>query len=209
MWISRNALAGVAVAFLTACGGSSSLVWEDFDRTYLSIEARDGFVRSDDVVWVTGGGPGVGDTSSNDAVRMLYSFETGGISDDAVVESAFLRVYQEGVDGNPYGDLGNLIVDHVQIGADLDATDYAGNTLVSDVGTLSSSAAEAWKVVDVTAMVQADVTANRTYSEFRLRFSTGTDSDGSFDFAALNDGADSRGTGHIPQLVISYRAPRL
>jgi len=209
MSMARISLVIVALVFVGSCGGGSSLAWEHFDRTYLSLEPRDGFVRSDGVAIAVGGGPGVGDNVINVSVRMFYSFETGGISDDAVVESAFLRVYQEATLGSPYADLGDLVVDHVQIGADLDSGDYDGGTLASNIGTLSDDATPEWKAIDVTALVQSDVTANRMYSEFRLRFTVGTNGDASNDAVLLNDGADSSGSGNVPELVISYRAPRL
>lgn len=200
------------VALFAACGGGSSLVWEDHDRTYLSLDDRDGFVLSDGTAETLGGGPAIGDADlfvNGLAGCVIYSFETGGISDDAVVESATLRVYQESVQGSPYTDLGDLVVDHVQIGSGLDGADYGGGTLASNVGTLSTTPALAWKTVDVTALVQADVTAGRLYTEFRLRFTTPSDTDNALDLVGVNDGADSLGSSHVPELVVSYRAPRL
>lgn len=201
-------LAGVALA---ACGGSSGAAWETFDRTYASVAARDGYMSE------TGFGlpearTFAGDIDgllAGDGIAAVYCFETGGISDNAIVESAVLRVYQEELEGAPYPSLGHVVVDHIQIGASVDVDDYDGGTITSNIGTLSTTAALEWKTADVTAAVQNDVSANRLYSEFRIRFTLDSNGNGDNDMMIANDGEDSQGSGRIPQLVVRYRAPRL
>lgn len=194
----------------TACGGASSSAWEDFDRSYPSVGARDGYISASGfslgVRTFAGDIDGIID---GDGVVSFYCFETGGISDTAIVESAVLRVYQEEREGTPYTWLGSVVVDHVQIGDGIDVNDYDGGTITPNIGTLSTTAANEWKTVDVTAAVQNDVSANRQYSEFRVRFTTDSNTNEDNDMIIANDGEDSYGSGRIPQLVVSYRAPRL
>lgn len=197
---------------LAGCGGGSGPLWEEFDRTYTSLDDRDGFVRSDGFVGIADGGPGVGDVdhiANGMSARMIYCFETSGISSTAEILEATLYVYQEALGGSPYTGHGDLVVDHVDVGPGLDSGDYAGNTRASNIGTLSASAALEWKTLDVRDQVQINVSNGHAYSEFRLRFQTDSDTDGAPDFVMLNDGADTFGSGHVPYLVVRYRAPRL
>lgn len=196
----------------SACGGGGSdLAWEDHDRTYTSVPDRDGYIWKSGFLHTSarlyaGDNDGLIDA---DAISSVLCFDTGGIGDGAVIESAVLRVYQEDHQGSPYSKIGNLVVDHVTIGADVSLDDYDGGNITANIGTLSTTAVEEWKTLDVTAAVQNDVTANRPRSEFRIRFSTESNDDNVSDFVIANDGEDSEGTGNLPQLVVSYRSPRL
>lgn len=195
-----------------ACGGGGSdLAWEDHDRTYTSVPDRDGYIWKSGFLH-TSARLFAGDNDgliNNDAIASVLCFETGGIADSAVIESATLRVYQERVQGSPYSKIGNLVVDHVDLGEDVSLDDYDGGNITRNIGTLSTTTAEEWKTLDVTAAVQANVSANRARSEFRLRFSTEANGDNISDHMVANDGDDTEGSGNLPQLVVSYRSPRL
>jgi hypothetical protein len=111
---------------------------------------------------------------------------------------------QAAVTGLPYA-LGNVLVDHVDIGAALDATDYAAVALLANVGTLSTDAVLTVKFLDVKAEVLADIAAARTTSDFRLRFPATTDGDGLIDSVHFEDMENNIGTGAYPELVIVYK----
>ena len=173
----------------------------------LSTAGLDGYVRSDGNSGTTGGPAITGDL---DAVvpavgfRQFYSFDLSSLPAGSNITSATLRLYQASLGGNPYVDLGNVIVDHVDYGAALGAAAYNVTALASNVGVLSSDATIAYKTLVVTARVQADVAATRTRAQFRLRFST-TDSnnDAGSDFAQFTD-AEFPGAS-VPILEVKYR----
>jgi hypothetical protein len=103
--------------------------------------------------------------------------------------------------------LGNVIVDHLDYGTSLDGSDYNLAALLANAGTLSTDATIQYKTLDVTALVQADRSASRPRSQFRLRFSIrDSDNNGVDDFAAFGDAELSCClTDSLPQLVINYR----
>jgi hypothetical protein len=198
---------------MTLAGCGSATTPERETPILLVIEsdgARDGFVRSDGFVRVVGSGPGVGDL--DDArlglgLRMFYSFPLREIPADAVITSMTLRVYQEATVGQPFSDLGELLVDHVDPGDALDPDDYDGNTLTSNVGSLSRDFERRYAILGVEDCVGRDLAEERTRSWFRLRFTRDSNLDGRDDLLLVNDGENSRGTGNLPLLEIIYLRP--
>jgi hypothetical protein len=171
---------------------------------------RDGYVRSDGMADQTGDGPGVGDLEvamNGLAFRMFYSFDLAEIPAGATVTSVRLRVFQQGTQGDPYGNLGDVIVDHVAFGDVLDASDYAGGTLSSNIGTLMTSPLQVYMNLGVATQVQEDLAAGRARSQFRLRFPVDFNNDGGNDLVLLNDGENSRGIGNLPLLEVTYVTP--
>lgn len=140
------------------------------------------------------------------SLRGFVGFDISSIQGRTIV-SATLRVY-ETVTGDAdevYLKLGNLVVDHVNFGSNLDSSDHSGGTLTSNIGTISTSGTSEWKTLDVTTYVQADVDAapTRTSSQYRLRFTTDINDDGINDVIRIEDADNTRGTGNIPELVVS------
>lgn len=201
---------GVVVA-LAGCGGAGRAG----PRTPLllvieSDGSRDGFVRSDGFVRVVGNGPGVGDLDAARlglGMRMFYSFPLHRIPTDAIITSVTLRVFQEGMLGQPFADLGELLVDHVDPGTALDPGDYAGNTLTAEAGSLAVGFEERYVNLDVEACVARDQEEGRERSWFRLHFPRDSDLDGISDVLLLNDGENSRNTWNLPLLEVIYRRP--
>lgn len=138
--------------------------------------------------------------------RFLVTFDHPTISGGSVT-SAVLSLGQVAVAGSPYTVLGTVLVDHVDYGdGPPDSTDFLGSTLTSNVGTLSSDPTLAVKSLDVSSFVQADRTAGRTRSQFRVRFSPVEDNGGAIDDNARFEDANNGGTtGQVPllQIVIS------
>ena len=136
--------------------------------------------------------------------RQFYSFDISAIPSGSTIVSATVRLHQGGTAGSPYGLLGNVLLDHVDYGAVLEAADYAVPAL-STPGTLSTNTTLEYKQLAVTAQVQADITASRTRSQFRLRFSTAD-----FSNNGLSDHVeftDAEAPGNNPVLIVRYRAP--
>jgi len=128
-------------------------------------------------------------------VRMAYSFDLSELPAGAILQSATLRVWLSDTVGRPFTVLGNLVVDHVDLGSGLDVTDYAGGTLESNIGTLASGSAASqlgYRNLGVVSQVRSDIAAGRTRSDFRLRFAVDTSFDRFDDLVEVNDGADSR-----------------
>jgi hypothetical protein len=216
-WVASPLLLLGLVA-VPACGGAAGLLVplideidfggdDDDDSVVIESDpALDGWVESDGSADAfsepfTGDRddvqPGVGH-------RQLYSFDLAEIPVGRTILSAELRIFQAVVVGNPYGELGDVVVDHVEYGPSLDGGDYAGGTLTPEVGTLSSDPTFGVKTLDVTAEVIADRAAARTRSEFRLRFGDFDSSDdGSADYAQF---VDSEGSTFFdrPVLVVRY-----
>lgn len=201
-------LSGVAVALLSVgCGGGGS---DDGLRTATLPANLYGWVTNTGSVHSSGDplrSPVVGDLDAgtldpgpNAVARGLVGFLLSELPVDITVVSAELRIVQEDMAGTPYATLGDVVVDHVDIGPALDATDYA-SSLQNDVGTLSTSAAVELKTLSVTSQVQADLAALRPHAGFRLRFQVDSDTDGTDDYVSF-DVIPSEG--QIPVLVLTY-----
>lgn len=153
----------------------------------------------------TGWAIAMGDWVTNDQLRGFVSFDLSIIPIGSTIKSARLRLYQtEYIAGDPYGDLGVIVVDHVVIGGTLDSSDYDGGLIASNVGTLSSNDKEEWKELNVTEAVQRDIDDGRDDAQFRLRFIQETDNNGADDIVRFEDGENNKGTGNQPSLVITY-----
>jgi len=172
----------------------------------LSTGALDGWVRSDGNSGATGGPAITGDLDAGAPAlgyRQLYSFDLTPVPAGSVVTSATLQLYQAAVGGTPYVDLGNVIVDHVDYGAALNAAAYSVTALASNVGVLSSDVTIGSKTLVVTARVQADVAAARTRAQFRVRFSNfDSNNDAGSDYAQFTD---AEFFSNVPVLVVKYR----
>jgi hypothetical protein len=149
----------------------------------------------------------LGDNSFNDVARGFLRFHLAGIPAGSTVLSAVLRVHQGDVTGLPYATLGSLRVDHLDLGAGLDAGDDAAAALTSNIGAISVDSGIELKSIDVTAQVAADLAAGRTTSDYRLRFLFGTDFDGASDYVQVNDAEDHLGSGSVPLLLVTFVAP--
>lgn len=177
-----------------------------------STKTLDGYARSDNTASDTGS-PASGDKDStlpNVGWRQLYSFNVASIPATTTVVSATLRLYQCNVAGLPYARLGNVLVDQVNYGNSLSAGAYDGMTVVSNIGTLSTTSVLGYRSLNVSARLQDDLTSARAASQYRLRFSlldrftNGTD-----DYVQFTDAEDSLCAGAItnqpPQLAVILR----
>jgi len=138
--------------------------------------------------------------------RGFMSFDLSGILAGSTIQSVELRFYQQEVRGDPYGKLGNLVLDHVYFGAILDASAY--DTPVLDSAALAKQTSpNAWYVFSdptFAAWVQSDLRAGRPRHQLRLQFSQETDGDGLEDWITIEPGGDVLGSPNSPQLIVTY-----
>jgi len=139
------------------------------------------------------------------ADRGFVSFDLSTLPSKVTLEKATLRLYQARITHDPYSALGNLLVDHLNYGATLEAGDYNRAALSSSIGTISNNPTLEWKELEVTERVKNDLASGRTRSQYRLHFAIETLGGGaSGDFAFFETGENYFGTGNLPQLVVTF-----
>jgi hypothetical protein len=128
--------------------------------------------------------------------RGYISFDISGLLDS--IQDAVFQIYQFESIGNStngiFPTLGNCFIDHIIYGDSLDTLDWtAGNygnsqTIANQYGVISSTPDIGWRSLDVTACLQADKSAGRNRTQFRLRFPIDTDHDWLNDFLRFYTG---------------------
>jgi hypothetical protein len=195
---------------VTSCStGSRQQTIEPQTLEIISVSTLDGWAESDGSANSDMGGPLTGDFEHDQpgvGYRQFFSFSLADIPDGATIISASLELFQANDYGNPFTDLGNVVVDHLDYGTTLDGADYNMPALTSNIGTLSDNTTEEYKILDVTTYVQTDHAAARDYSQYRVRFSLqDNDDDGARDSVSFTDAEDSCcSTGNLPRLVVEY-----
>jgi hypothetical protein len=145
-----------------------------------------------------------GDMNDNNIFKAIFSFDILSIPSTAVIDVAILRVYQYEVNGSPYNNLGSVMVDSIKY-TPLTLSDDLFNTTVfsTATGSLSSDETVGWKEVYVTALVKADISADRITSQFMLRHgSTLSDNDNTEDSSNWYTGDNSNIK--KPELIIKF-----
>ena len=177
--------------------------------TITATASLDGYVSNTGSVVTAGGAPLTGDRDAflaGLAFRQFYSFDLSNLPANADIDTATLKLYQAAVDGTPYISLGNVIVDHVNYGANLSANAYDQIAITSNIGILSTDGVVQYKTLAVTTAVKTDLSVGRTRSQFRLRMSIqDADTDGTSDSVSFSDAEQSCCLGQPPQLVIVIR----
>jgi DNA-binding beta-propeller fold protein YncE len=212
---ANNPVAPSRTLSLSASTGSWSVYVDVTPIVIGSTATHDGYVLDDGISVNTdpaGGGPKTGDLEDFLATplvaRQFYSFELTGIPSTISVLSATLRLYQANVEGSPYGagNLGSIIVDHVNYGSSLDIADYNAIPLTQNIGTLSTDASQAYKTLNVATSAANDILTSRLRSQYRLRFSNENIINTQDDYVQFTDAEDSCcAANRPPQLVITVR----
>lgn len=202
------ALVAVFSLSLAACGGGGNATPGSPGAATVTLEAdalMSGTVAEENATLVARAGPLItGGTSRGFPFpittewRMLLSFDLSGIPAGATILSAELTVEQVYTEGDPYAS-GPLLLDHVDLAGSLDAADFDSAPLSAAVGVLSLDLNLAPKTTNVTAAIQADVTAGRTTASLRGYFTAA----GSFVNAAalFQDTDDVNATGQPPPML--------
>lgn len=214
-----------AALLLAACGGTKGGnpqpqpgqpgQGQPVQRTVqiVSTDTRDGLVVDQGLAFAAIE-PSTGDLpNAVSRFRAVFTFDLSQIPQGARLVSARLNVYQREVRGLPYdpdpivGLGGRLLVDHIDTGG---VFNNLGNDLWSrylveqNIGVLSQDPQIEYKTLNVTTQVQADLTAARTTSQYRVYFPRVTNGDGVEDRAFFVDAEDTGATGNVPLLVITY-----
>ncbi|WP_029478148.1 hypothetical protein [Deinococcus frigens] len=154
----------------------------------------------------------VGDSTDvpNAVYRSFLSFDLSSLLaalTSSNVLSATLTARQRLVLGTPYSSLNvgssYLLVDHVIYGAVLSASDFDAPVL-SAQGNFITTATIGNYSKSMLSAVKADLSANRTRTQYRLRFARQTNGDGSADLVHIyaSDNATDK-----PRLEITYLIP--
>jgi hypothetical protein len=138
--------------------------------------------------------------------RGLMSFDLSEIPTGATIDSAELRFYQVKVEGDPYGKLGGLRLEHVDYGSRLSADAFDTPALGSM--TLSPQQSPgSWYILSdpaIASWVQDAVNAGRDTFQVRLRWLQESDGDGEEDYVGVESGNNFFGTGNLPRVTIVW-----
>ena len=109
----------------------------------------------------------VGDDAADRSWRGFTSFHLT-VPEGGAVRSAVLRLHLGQVVGDPFGRLGLLFADRIDMGSSLDAADFAAPAFAQTIGV--SSLPMDLSDFDVTALVQDALDRGLTRVDIRLRF---------------------------------------
>jgi hypothetical protein len=185
------------------------------EMTFRSIGDYDGLVIEQDEASGKGGTfdaasmvTGVGDNILDYQYRSILHFDTSELPDGAVVTGVTLKVKRQAiVGGNPFDSLGYLTVDQ-KTGAyhenpELEKLDFHAVGSRGNVGRFIKTPASGWYRAPLRAPSYPLVNLTGT-TQFRLRFATDDDNDGTADYLNFY-------TGNLyaaaPQLIVTYYVP--
>ena len=130
--------------------------------------------------------------------RSLCSFVLPSLPAGVEILSASLRVFQLETVG-AVENLRPVVVDHMDYGTlDPDFSDYSMTALTSNIGNFPIADHAVFQTLDVLPELNADLTASRTRSQYRLRVDQVPGQSAGARFAGP-------GSGVPPQLTITYR----
>jgi hypothetical protein len=138
--------------------------------------------------------------------RGFMSFDLSDLPQGAVIEGVELRFYQGTIEGDPYGKLGNLLLEQVVYGDQLDASAFSTPALNS-AALAKQTSPNSWYVLAdavIAEWVASDLAAGRSHTQLRLRFAPETDGDGEEDWIAVEPGGGVLGSSKSPQLTVTY-----
>ncbi len=153
----------------------------------------------------------VGDNLSDEGIRGFFSFAFPEEADGLL--AAKLRFYVSGIAGDPFGGLGLLSLEPVDLGAGLDAADYLAPALavgITDAGT--GWTAGSYHEYGVSDWAIAAWNEGRSRLQIRLRSDRESDGDGANDVIYLvaqdaEDIPDQIGPEYLPVLELTYYGP--
>ncbi|MBL4644513.1 MAG: hypothetical protein JKX80_01465 [Candidatus Pacebacteria bacterium] len=112
-----------------------------------------------------------------DGVQTFITFDVSQITDSEKA-SAVLRANDIKINGTPFEDLGNLVVDAVSY--DVFSRDLWDSSIVGSVCTLATKRTDAYEC-DVSSFIQQILADGEQKVQFRIRFESAGDSDGEQD----------------------------
>jgi len=170
--------------------------------TFSSLDARDGTLKESTETSGVGGNAYstysyIGDTSSKQQYLIVLHFDTSSIPDGATITSATLSMRRTGKAGDPTS-LGTITVDikngYYGTSESLLAADFEAASSATGVATLPYPAANGdWVEGDLNSSGLSNI--NKTgVTQFKVRFTTDDDNDGTADYLNIYDGTTSNPT---------------
>jgi hypothetical protein len=182
--------------------------------TFASVSSEDGSVREYNSSNTggsvdTSGDIRIGDDSnaSNRQYKGFLSFDTSSIPNGATITSVQLRLKRSDLGGNPYGNLGSVVVDVAPTSGfsgnySLQLGDFQAIASAVNVTTLSQASNDgSWATGFFNA---AGNTAINKSGQTQLRFYFTLPDDGHEDDDRLEFYSGSSGASDGPQLIITY-----
>ena len=190
-----------------------------YSTTFTSTGAYDGQILessagsgSGGTVTATGITFRIGDDASNRQYRVVLSFDTSALPDTSTIKSVTLKVRDVATTGsssNPFNSMGNLAIDVVNGSFSgnvaLEAGDFQATASQNAAFTIVNTLVNSWYSVAMPSASFGYVNKAGT-TQYRLRFTTPTNSNGAADYIALDSGDNATAT-YWPQLVITYTVP--
>ena len=195
----------VAVVFCLGCGGGSGgggPASPPETLVLLPIPALTGYgtppfeVDSDTSLRV-------GDTDANRPMRGYCGIDLTGLPPGAHVESARMRLHYGSTWEYAWDTLGDLLVDHLDLGTLLDPDDFHAPAFASAFTQVPHLPVAQEGDLDVTAQIQDDLDHHRGVSGYRFRFELPSDGDDTGDVQFF-PGSDSR-LGPHPFVTVIFR----
>jgi len=196
-----------------------SVVVATLTKSYRSDGSQDGWVLESSENSNAGGTMNsaatvfrLGDDAGNRQYRLILSFNTSDLPDNAVITKVTLKIKKQGLVGtDPFTTHGNILVD-IRKGAfggsnALQLTDFqaAASTSKNAAGTIRNTPSSGW--YSVTFNSSAFTYINLTgVTQFRLRFAIDDNNDHGADYLKFYSGNYSSVSLH-PLLVIEYYVP--
>ncbi|WP_420642328.1 carbohydrate-binding domain-containing protein [Candidatus Leptofilum sp.] len=152
----------------------------------------------------------VGDDGNDRQYVGIISFDTSGLPANATITNVELRLQQQSVVGNPFGNLNTLYADIAPANGfdasyDLESDDYLAGAAAGNVISFAApSGNNTWTSGTLGAGNFNRI--NRTgYTQFRIHFQTPDDGDRTEDQFRFYSG--DAGSANSPQLIITYTTP--
>ncbi len=199
----------------------SNLTGQNYRANYVlgfaSIGTQDGYVRES----FEGSGVGgvanstttlkIGDTTGNEQILSILSFNTSALPDNAVITGVRLKIYKQMIAGvNPMGLFGNLIIDVQKnyFGPSLSLTldDFAAYAGGANGGVVNSVPTGMIYTGSVTTAGGLGQVNRAGYTQFRLRFASPTNADNATNFISFYSG-ETTATAYRPVLIVFYYVP--
>ncbi|MFC1905516.1 hypothetical protein ACFLXL_01765 [Chloroflexota bacterium] len=169
-----------------------------------NLDSENGGVQKTGATYTPYNGCCAGDASANGIRRGFLSFDISSIPAGATISEAILDLSAYTKNGNPtYASLGSFQVYHYQYGnyASLGSDDYNATGKLVKGGSFSSYPSP-WKFDASQSstgekVIQGLIDAHKTRAQFKIQFTTLTDSDGVTDFLCFENAT----------LTIKYTGP--